>query len=186
MKSKARKWGIILWCDNQVHINALKYIKNNYDNYIYILHDQDTKEDGSLKKAHYHVLLYFPNQKMLSTLKKQLCLNDSDFYEIKSFNGQLRYLIHYDDEDKFQYEKSNVHGSLYMLTKFKQAFSPVTSELEQVSSIIEYIDSGLCFSYTDLVNFVLDNDLYAAFRRNSYMFKELYMENIGRRNARKK
>ena len=49
-QKKARRWGIILWTDNPTHINALDYIKRNYQNYIYILHNLDVKEDNTLKK----------------------------------------------------------------------------------------------------------------------------------------
>ena len=80
LKKKYRKIGLILWTDNPTHINALDYIKRYYPHYIGILHDKDVKEDNTLKKAHWHVLLYFPNQKMISTIKKELGINDSDFY----------------------------------------------------------------------------------------------------------
>ena len=96
-----RTIGLVLWPQDKTHLLALDYIKHNFENYIYILHDRDLKEDGTLQKEHYHVILKFSNQKSLSSLSKKLNIGENNFYEIKSFPGQLRYLIHYDDEDKY-------------------------------------------------------------------------------------
>lgn len=184
MKKKFRKIGIILWSDNPVHINALLFIRQNYKNFIYILHDKDVKEDGTPKKAHYHVLLYFENQKLLSTLKNQLCLNDSDFYEIRSLSGQLRYLIHYDDEDKFQYDIKDVYATNYMMTKFKQSISSIRSESEEASYIIDFIYSPGVTSLLQITQFVLDNDLYPCYRRNYSLFKDILKEKLVKREGK--
>lgn len=176
MQQKARRWGIILWTDNPTHIAALDYIKRNYQNYIYILHNRDVKEDKTLKKEHYHVLLYFPNQKSLSSLKKQLQLNDTDFYEIKSFSGQLRYLIHYDDDDKFQYDPKDVKGSSFLMRKFVNSIKNINSELEESSSIVEFIMQESTYTLYQVFQFVIDNDIYATFRRNYSFYRDLLKE----------
>ena len=175
MQKKCRRWGIILWTDNDTHINALDYIKRNYQNYIYILHNCDVKEDNTLKKAHYHVLLYFPNQKSLSSLKNQLHLNDSDFYEIKSFTGQLRYLIHYDDDDKFQYDVKDVRGTTFMMKKFLLSIRNISNEEDECSAIVDFI---LNYRPTlfGLYDFVNDNNCYSTFRRNYTFFRDLLKE----------
>lgn len=178
MKIKYRKIGLVLWTDNPIHMSALEYIKHNYKNYIYILHDKDLKEDNTFKKAHYHVLLYFENQKLLSTLKNQLHLNDSDFYEIKSLSGQLRYLIHYDDEDKYQYDIKDVYATNYLMTKFKQSLASIRSETEETSVIIEYIFLEEVCSIIQVTQFVLDNDLYSTYRRNYSLFKDILKEKM--------
>lgn len=178
MQKKGRRWGIILWTDNSVHMEALDFIKHNYKNYIYILHDRDIKEDNTLKKAHYHVLLYFPNQKSLSALKNQLKLNDSDFYEIKSMSGQLRYLIHFDDDDKYQYSKDDVFGTRFMLEKFNLSIKNLRSETEESSAIVEFIFDDGVFTLYQVFQFVIDNDIYATYRRNYSMYKDLLKEKL--------
>lgn len=172
LKKKYRKIGLVLWTDNPTHINALDYIKRYYPHYIGILHDKDTKEDNTLKKAHWHVLLYFPNQKLISTIKKELGVNDTDFYEIKSLSGQLRYLIHYDDEDKFQYNVNDIFGDRFMISKFNLSIKSINSESEEVSLITEFIINQKP-TIPDLLQFVLDNDLYSSFRRNYCLFRDL-------------
>lgn len=172
-----RTIGIILWCDNPQHLLALDYIKHNFENYIYILHDRDIKEDNTLKKEHYHVILRFNNQKNISTLVKKLNVEENCFYSIKSFTGQLRYLIHYDDDDKFQYDVSDVKGTLYMISKFKQSLKTSQDELSEVSMIYEFIEVNKINDLHILLEFVLENNLYSSFRRNYTMFKDLMFLN---------
>ena len=47
---RVRTIGIILYPENEKHNLALDYIKHNFENYIYILHDKDFNELGELKK----------------------------------------------------------------------------------------------------------------------------------------
>lgn len=178
--TKSRRWGLILWCDNKKNMNSLEYIKRFYDNYIYILHDHDINDTGSPKKPHYHVLLVFDNQKKLSTLENQTQIERNNVYYINTLDGQLRYLIHLDDEDKYQYSKDEVHGSLYMMSKFRKAIQSQKDEEEQVTSIVEFIECCNPHSLSEVLHFVLDNNLYSTYRRNYLMFKDLFHSNYGK------
>lgn len=173
MTKRVRNVGLILYPEDNSHILALDFIRHNYENYIYILHNRDLNENNELKKEHYHVILHFPNARTTSTISKQLGVGEHLFYEIKSLNGQLRYLIHYDDDDKTRYETDEVKGTLYMLGKFKKSFKDSQDEASDVSLIYEFIVDNDINDLHDLLNFVLDNNLYSSFRRNYVMFKDL-------------
>lgn len=174
MNKRVRTIGIILWADNDNHKLALDYIIHNFENYIYIFHDRDFKEDtGEIKKSHYHVILHFPNARTIKTLSKKLNVEENNFYFIKSLTGQLRYLIHFDDEDKTRYNVDEVKGTLYMLSKFKKSIRGSQDETSEVSQIYEYIYTSDYLSLDDLLEFVLDNNLYSSFRRNYTLFKDL-------------
>lgn len=173
MSKRIRNIGIILYPEDNTHLLALDYIRHNYENYIYILHNRDLGEDNNLIKEHYHVILHFPNARTTSTLSKQLGIGENLFYEIKSLNGQLRYLIHYDDDDKTRYETDEVKGTLYMLGKFKKSFRDSQDEASDVSLIYEFILDSDIRDLQSLLEFVLDNNLYSSFRRNYSMFKDL-------------
>lgn len=168
---------MILYPEDNNHMLALDYIKHNYENYIYILHNRDYNEDNEFKKEHYHVILHFPNARTISTISKQLGVGEHLFYEIKSLNGQLRYLIHYDDDDKARYEIDEVKGTLYMLGKFKKSFKDSQDEISDVSLIYEFIVDNDISDLQMLLEFVLDNNLYSSFRRNYIMFKDLIFNN---------
>lgn len=177
MAKRIRNVGLILYPEDNKHILALDYIKHNYENYIYILHNRDMNEDNKLKKEHYHVILHFPNARTVATISKQLDVGEHLFYEIKSLNGQLRYLLHYDDDDKTRYEINEVKGTLYMLSKFKKAFKESQDELSEVALIYEFIVDNEINDLQYLLEFVLDNNLYSSFRRNYTMFKDLLFLN---------
>lgn len=172
-----RTIGLVLWPQDKTHLLALDYIRHNFENYIYILHDKDFNENGEIKKEHYHVILRFSNQKTLSSLSKKLNIGENNFYEIKSFTGQLRYLIHYDDDDKYQYDVSDLKGTLYMLSKFKQSLKSSQDEISEVSLIYEFIDTNHITDLKLLLDYVLENNLYSSFRRNYTMFKDLLFLN---------
>lgn len=173
LNKRVRTIGIILWTDNPNHKLALDFIIHNFENYIYILHDRDIKDDGEIKKEHYHVILHFPNARTIKTLSKKLNVEVNNFYIIKSFTGQLRYLIHYDDDEKTRYNVEEVKGTLFMLSKFKRSIKGSQDETADVSQIYEFIFDNDISDLTILLDFVLDNNLYSSFRRNYCMFKDL-------------
>lgn len=173
LNKRVRTIGIILWTDNPNHKLALDFIIHNFENYIYILHDRDIKDDGEIKKEHYHVILHFPNARTIKTLSKKLNVEENNFYIIKSFTGQLRYLIHYDDDEKTRYNVEEVKGTLFMLSKFKSSIKGSQDETADVSQIYEFIFDNDISDLSILLDFVLDNKLYSSFRRNYCMFKDL-------------
>lgn len=173
LNKRVRTIGIILWTDNPNHKLALDFIIHNFENYIYILHDRDIKDDGEIKKEHYHVILHFPNARTIKTLSKKINVEENNFYIIKSFTGQLRYLIHYDDDEKTRYNVEEVKGTLFMLSKFKRSIKGSQDETADVSQIYEFIFDNDISDLTILLDFVLDNNLYSSFRRNYCMFKDL-------------
>lgn len=173
MSNRVRNVGIILYPEDNTHMLALEYIKHHCDNYIYILHNRDLNENNEIKKEHYHVILHFPNARNLTTLSRQLGVKENLFYRINSLNGQLRYLIHYDDDDKTRYDIDEVKGTLYMLSKFKKAFRGSQDEESDVCLIYDFIVDNEIKDLHMLLDFVLDNNLYSSFRRNYVMFKDL-------------
>lgn len=173
MNKRVRTIGLILYPENDNHRLALDYIIHNFENYIYILHDRDFNENGEIKKSHYHVILHFDNARTIKTLAKKINVEENLFYHIKSLNGQLRYLIHYDDDDKQRYEIIEVKGTLYMVSRFKKAIKGSQDEVADVSQIYEFIYTNDNINLDDLIQFVLDNNLYSSFRRNYSMFKDL-------------
>lgn len=74
------------------------------------LHENDINPDGTIKKAHYHVLLKFPTKKsaqQIYSIERKLGTNV--FPEpVDNFDGYLRYLIHIDNPEKYQYELKDI------------------------------------------------------------------------------
>lgn len=78
------------------------------------LHDKDVYTDGEHagepKKPHYHVVLRYKNAVWSSAISDRTGVPHQYkiFEPTVSFRGSVRYLIHHDDPDKYQYSKSDI------------------------------------------------------------------------------
>lgn len=83
--------------------------------YAFIYHDKDTLENGEIAKKHYHLYLELYNKRTLSSIAAWFNALPSDngkdnvyIEKVVSVVNTLRYLIHLDNEDKYQYNSALV------------------------------------------------------------------------------
>lgn len=165
-----RKFCVILYPDDQSHMEALEKIKECFDS-AYILHDSDTLDTGELKKPHYHVVFTFPNPRYLSSVAEDLGIPENYIERCLKLNSALRYLIHADNPDKFQYSLECVGGTLK--SKLEKLLGDVSEEA-QVLQLIQYLDETPGnVTYRDFLFFACQNGLYSSFRRLGYGMKLL-------------
>ena len=116
------------------------------------LHDSDVKDDGSLKKPHYHVILRYSSQVTVSHATRDLLsLGVSQPPEIvKSLRAYSRYLCHLDQPDKAQYRIDDVRE--YMCSDYKDVCKLTTSAdvMSQMDAIEDIIDELEIISYRAL------------------------------------
>jgi hypothetical protein len=79
------------------------------------LHDKDINpeaEEDENKKAHYHIILLYPSQKSYEQVKS---LTDSLNAPIPkpcvSVKGSIRYMVHKDNPEKYQYDWNEIKTS---------------------------------------------------------------------------
>ena len=76
------------------------------------LHDKDIKDKttGELKKPHYHCIIRFRSKKSFSQIKTEVSdkINGPIPQPVVDFAMMVRYLIHMDDPDKYQYNKEDI------------------------------------------------------------------------------
>lgn len=139
-KFRARNFNLILYDEDETHKKALEYIEKNFD-YAKILHDRDVEETtGEIKKAHYHIVIRFQNAKWNTSLAEDLKITQNYIEESRSLKRSLLYLIHYYDEDKYQYVLDDVEGPLKKRLQEIIKNSEKT-ENEKMQELIDYIDS---------------------------------------------
>lgn len=149
----------------------INYIEKNFKYYAYIEHLPEKDQT----KEHTHMLVHFDNKRYASGVAKELNL-PVNYIQNANLIPYLRYLIHFDDEDKIQYNVNEVHGPLScklidILNRNKQ------TETEQVATLMSFIfefDGWL--TLTELSQFVLRSNCYSAFRRNYSFFKDLILD----------
>ena len=177
-----------------VSINVLNEILVKlYDNgfisdYYYILHDKDVNNEGLIKKEHYHIIInYVLNDKKRSYIeiaRKNPIIKelyelaksniDNNIEKVKNTKQMLRYLIHLDNKEKYQYNIDEV------ITNNKELFDDVivnqikTSEIDNCLNELlalkqeeittkeifnhfkNYSKLSYCLQYIDKVKFMLN------------------------------
>lgn len=172
-KFRSRRFCLLLYTsEDDTHIKALEYIKNNYENYAYIIHDKDTNKDNELKKAHTHIVLEFNNARWSSSLAEELGITPNYLQNCKNFEKALDYLIHFNDDTKYQYDISEVKGNLKkQLIKQMNSFNKDENEI--VKEIIEMINNSDLIDVSTFVKIMCDWGYYSYFRRSLGLFLRL-------------
>lgn len=86
--------------------------------YASIVHDCDTKEDGTLKTPHIHVVIEAQKRARLGTTLIRLAddfgvnENQVSVQSYDDFAFEVQYLIHKNNPDKFQYDKCLIMSNL--------------------------------------------------------------------------
>lgn len=138
-KFRARNFNLVLYPDDETHVKAISYIQKNFD-YAMILHDKDYDEKtGELKKPHYHIVIRFNNAKWNTALAEDLNITSNYIEESRNIKRSLQYLIHYNDENKHQYDLSEVQGTLTKLL-IETIQNGNKTESEKIIEILQWIE----------------------------------------------
>lgn len=149
----------------------------------YIKHMPESNE----KKEHFHVILSFENAKSKTTLANQLGIPENFIDPIKSFRTICRYLIHKDDEDKYQYSLEQVKVSTLFEREFKKQFDDIETEDQIIDKIYQFIDNLKKGKFTylemqrQLILYVNTNCYDRIYKRYRFEFNEylkLYCNNL--------
>ena len=115
------------------------------------LHDKDFNPDGTFKKPHWHVMLSADGPITLKAVEKIIePLNVPAPQKVGSGRGMIRYFIHLDNPEKYQYSRDEIvaHGgadveSYFELTK--------TNKISVMKDIITYIYENEIDNYADFL-----------------------------------
>lgn len=168
-----RIFSIVLYDDssNLCFDNILqKSIKNNFV-YFYIKHN---KESDDLKD-HIHFTIYFEKPTTISYISKSLdipqnyinVLDESKKrYTLKKTIG---YLIHYNNNDKIQYNKSDIITNREdIVNKYYDILTGGNNEKNELKEIIAFITDNNA-NLTDVLNFCIECDYLKTLKKYSYI-----------------
>lgn len=117
------------------------------------LHDKDKNEDGTAKKPHYHILISFDSVKSYEQIK---AITDSLHQPIpipcQSPKGLVRYMIHLDNPDKYQYDRSKIvgHGG----ADIQELLKPTSSNrYKLIKEMIEYVEANNIIYFSQLLTY---------------------------------
>lgn len=161
--SRSKNWVGLWYPQDETHVHAMERLSQGGYRYAAILHDKDTDENGELKKPHWHIVLVFPNQRTVNPIAKEFGIKSNYLQLSHDRDAALRYLIHADDPDKYQYSPDEVFGTL---SDSIPQLTERLSESAQVLSLLSILDRlpVPCTYYQFLVA-ACNAELYAPFRR---------------------
>lgn len=137
--SKGRDWTFIVYPESAPD-NWRTILDDTHVRWIESpLHDKDVNPDGEIKKSHWHVLISYDGPvtfKKVSELANKL--NSPIPKKVASGRGMVRYFVHLDNPEKYQYKLSDIvgHGGADVAEYFKQSVTEKMVVLEDVENYI--------------------------------------------------
>lgn len=169
-----RKFRLELYPEDESHVKCMELLEKGGYTYAAILHDKDTwREDdpklgdheiGSPKKPHWHVVVKFPNPRYSSAIVKALGIAPNYMRACDDLDGALLYLVHYGKDEKYQYDITEVQGTL--AARLSGLLAEQGDEGARVLQIVEMVDqSPGRASYREILVKCCKAGLYGEFRR---------------------
>lgn len=133
-----------------------KVLLSNNDilEYYFILHDKDILDTGEIKKPHIHCFIGFEDYGRYTKEKVIEFFKDisSRVFPVRSIRCAIRYLVHKDDESKYQYNFDDIFTN--DLDKVKKCLDDSKLKINDVLCI--FIDK--CYNFeifggTGIINF---------------------------------
>lgn len=146
----------------------------------YILHDKDTKEDGSPKEPHYHVLVWLNNNYDSKYVAQWFGVEEQYLEKIKSDVGAEEYLMHVNAPEKYQYDVSEVIAN-FDITKSIQTEKRRISESARKDEIIRAIDDGKIRAYNLHEHVTIEEyDKYKKHIDNAFQYRLKKIKGVNR------
>ena len=172
MKS-SRIWEVVVYPDSDSYDAAevLANVTQYFSYWCYILHDKDIGDDGTLKKAHYHVYGKLDTPRIPSSVANALGVGVASLRVVSSWRGAVRYLVHLDNPNKFQYSGDDI------VSNFDPVKLLTVDDDVQAARIFSFIQSSRCSTVFELTAWAFANGCYPALRRGFAVWSRLLSEN---------
>lgn len=173
---RSRKYIAVLYPqEDETHKEALKRIQQGYCLYMANYHDMDIDSEGNKEKTHLQLVLSFENARYLTAVANALGIQPYYLEVCDNYYGSLRYLIHLDNPEKYQYLDTLPFGTLQ--ADYNKAIRLEVTEESQALQIINFIYSKDSYlSFKELTLYTVKNGVYQTFRRNSNIFRMILEE----------
>lgn len=141
--------------------------------YAYILHDKDVKDNGVLKKPHYHLYMRLRAKKTINAVGKIFGVNEIQIpYFIQVTNSPVcavRYLVHLDHAERFQYSISDIKSNMQLDAYFNLEMT----DLEFTKKVLEETNNHNITTFKELVEMAIHFNKLDLLMKRSYFFKQL-------------
>lgn len=181
MSIQSKTWELVLYEDCDRHLEAIQDLIQKSGNdcgYLMIRHDRDVKEDGALKKPHWHVVFCFEYDTSLGTCEKMYPNIESTMWTKKNNRKEsMKYLIHATKnaivEGKAKYSKDECVGDRVYINRYLGA-----DHESNLASIIDYIEECELrdLTYTNITRWCIKENMVETLRKHSFMLNQIIRE----------
>lgn len=143
--------------------------------YAFIEHQFDINENGDLKKEHYHLYVNLHKKKTYGGVYEIInkwcenCTQPQLITDITNVPLFIRYLVHKDDLDKYQYEITDIFSNM----EINQFFNLDITDLQFTKQVIELIYSEQLVSFRDIVSYSMLYGKLELIMKRAYFYKSL-------------
>lgn len=154
---------------------------STFEDYAYILHDKDLNKDGSPKKKHYHIAIWFGKQIRHNSVEKlcEECFGTKVFQALISSQGLLRYFQHKDNVDKEPYSEDLIVASK-PFSEFVKTVSEKHNEdavgcYKAVREALEQIEIYTHCTFLSVADYILENypQHFSEFQSRAYFYRQI-------------
>lgn len=160
-KNKKRNWAFVAYPESLPNAWIEQLQQSGLQCAISPLHDRDYNADGSLKKAHYHVILCYSGPTSFNVVCKLVCeqLGQPIPQALEQIRGYYRYFTHKDNPEKAQYNESEIKSINGF--NIKDYVELTKSEIVKIKSNIQtIIKDNQIYEYSDLLDFLQCKENY--------------------------
>lgn len=130
-------------------LDAVKTIFNSNKDYFgndslfyYIEHNKDVLENGESNKRHIHIIIRFKNKRSMFALADLFCLEVGEYIDaITDLLASIRYLIHFDNDNKFKYEFNDIITNDISILKYFESDNIRSKLPEQIAKMRAVFDT---------------------------------------------
>lgn len=156
------------------------------------MHNQDKNPDGSLKKAHWHVLLRAEGPITITAVKNIIePLNTPVPQKVGSAKGMVRYFAHLDNPEKHRYDVNDIipHNGADIADFFKLSTSQNLSAVKDIfrfikkkniDNYVDFLDYCLEYGNDDWFDIAINHNTLAINKMLDAMWQKSYRQNINK------
>ena len=143
------------------------------------LHDMDANPDGEVKKAHWHIVMIFDGKKSFEQVSVMVePLRGTIPVVCHSVKGSVRYMVHMDNPEKYQYPRSGIiaHGGADVAELLRPSSA---TRHELLREMMDFIREQQLVEYADLVEYAADerpDDWFPLLAEGYTMMLSAYMK----------
>lgn len=156
---RVRCWSFIVYPDSVLK-NWREFLQEeNVPFAVSPLHQPEPTEDGEERKAHYHVMVRFSGNKSFFQVKELTdSINATIPQRVKDVKAYIRYLIHYDNPEKEQFNKDPNMIERYCGFKLGNSFEMDSFDSEaSLMDLFTYIQDNGIIEFSELIDVLISN-----------------------------